>query len=90
MIAFENFENVSVPSNGTSSKTLETAHTNPIIGNPFALITEFSLQFEGVQMNGPGDGLPLNEIVVEEELMDSHEAETIIAAEYKPPQSQAS
>lgn len=53
MIAFENFENVA------SHNSLEgTALANPIIANPFALITEFSQMYDGVQMNGPGDGLP--------------------------------
>ena len=71
MIAFENFENI--PS---SHKQLEQAN-NPIIGNPFALITEFSIQYEGVQMNGPNEEMG----IVEEELVeDDHEV--------KPPPSQ--
>lgn len=87
MIAFENFENVATTVVGSSSKDLSAQH-NPILGNQFALITEFSLQYEGVQMNNPGDGLPLNEHVVEEELVDNQDTETI--AEYKPPHSQTS
>lgn len=38
-------------------------------------------------MNGPGDGMPPNEIVVEEELIDNHETETPIGIEAKPSSS---
>lgn len=37
---------------------------------------EFFTIYEGVAMNGPGDGLPANELVVEEELIDNQETET--------------
>ena len=37
---------------------------------------EFFSIYEGMAMNGPGDGLPVNEMVVEEELIDNQETET--------------
>jgi protein phosphatase 2C family protein 2/3 len=99
MIAFENFENLAgqmsaAPVN--SNKTFEEGNSaamyqNPILQNPFCLISEFSLLYEGVQMNGPGDCIPQNETVVEEELIDNQDTETPLAAvSFKPPQSSAS
>lgn len=58
-----------------------------MIGNPFALIQEFSLLYDGMQMNGPGDGMLQNETVVEEELIDNQETDTPVGnyENIKPP-----
>lgn len=52
-------------------------------------MTEFISLYDGLSLNAPGDTIPQNETVVEEELIDNQETETPAAYEplTKPPVS---